>query len=183
MSKAKVGAGAALVLGSAAVFAFLGDWEPAPGDKQFIVYADALAQGLPTVCKGITRHVTRTPIIVGERWAPEKCNAEERSALIVLQTRLLRCFTLTPPQGVFDAATSHAWNNGVSATCGSQAMQAWNAEEWALGCRRLQVSDGGKPVWSYVKTGRTLPNGKPEYQFVRGLANRRAAERAMCEGK
>ena len=75
-------------------------------------------------------------------------------------------------------ATSHAWNNGVGNTCASQAMVAWNAGDWALGCWRLGVSDSGKPVWSYVRTGRMLPDGKPEMRFVQGLANRRAAETA-----
>ena len=85
-----------------------------------------------------------------------------------------------PPQSVFDAATSHAWNNGTAATCGSLAMQAWNAGNWELGCRRLAFSDGGSRVWSYVKTGKMLPNGRPEYRFVQGLANRRDAEYQLC---
>jgi len=37
-------------------------------------------------------------------------------------------------------------------------------------------------VWSYVQTGRVLPNGKPEMRFVRGLANRRQAEYTLCMG-
>ncbi len=168
-----------LVLASASVLAFLGLWE---GEGQNKVYADKLANGLPTVCKGLTRHITDTPIIVGEAWSDEKCESEELRALEKVQRRLLSCFHAEPPQPIFDAATSHAWNFGVSATCGSAAMAAWRREQWALGCRRLQLSDADKPVWSYIKTGRTLPNGKPEYKFVRGLANRRGAERAMCMG-
>ena len=173
---------AGLVLGSAAVVAILGDWEEG-AKTQNIVYADRLAGGLPTVCKGLTRHITKTPIVVGDYWSDDKCAREEAAAIYRVQSRLIECFVLLPPQGVFDAATSHAWNMGVSATCGSAAMAAWNRGEWALGCRRLEFSDGGKRVWSYVKTGRILPNGKPEMKFVRGLANRRGAERAMCEGR
>ena len=30
------------------------------------------------------------------------------------------------------------------------------------------------------RTGKTLPNGKPELRFVQGLANRRADETAKC---
>jgi len=168
---------AALVLGSAVLMAFLGNWE---GRAEFTVYADKLAHGLPTVCKGLTHYITTTPIVVGEVWPAAKCEAEERQAVIGLQRGLVRCFKSTPPQNVFDAATSHAWNNGLEATCGSSAMRAWNAGDWALGCRRLALSDSGKPVWSYVKTGRVI-NGKAEYKFVRGLANRRAAERELCE--
>lgn len=167
---------AGLVLGTAAVFAFLGLWE---GDNQLTVYADKLAGGLPTVCRGLTKHVTSTPIIVGEKWTREKCEAEERAALFKVQRKLVGCFAVQPPQGVFDAATSHAWNFGVSATCGSSAMSAWNGEQWALGCRRLALSDSDKPIWSYVRTGRIV-NGKPEMKFVRGLANRRQAEWVWC---
>lgn len=163
-----------LVLGSAALLAFLGRWE---GESQYVVYADKLAGGLPTVCKGLTRHITDTPIVVGERWSPEKCQREEERAVIKVQFQLLKCFTRPPPQPVFDAATSHAWNFGVSATCGSSAMKAWNRGEWELGCRRIYISDDGRPVWSYVTRYR---NGQAEKVFVQGLANRRQAEYREC---
>lgn len=159
--------GAGLVLASAGLMAFLGRWE---GANENTVYADKLASGLPTVCKGLTHHVTTTPIIVGDYWPDEKCEAEERKAVIAVQTRLLACFTITPPQAVFDMATSHAWNLGASKTCGSQAMASWRAGNWQQGCRRLQFADSGKLVWAYA-------GGK----FVRGLANRRGAENEYCQ--
>lgn len=158
-----------LVLGSAALLAFLALWE----GRTYTVYADKLAGGLPTVCSGITRHVTDTPIIVGEVWTAAKCDEEERKALVKVQTRLLRCFVIEPVQSVFDAATSHAWNLGAGATCGSAAMKAWNRGEWALGCRRIARADDGRRVWSYVKTF-------TGYKFVQGLANRRDAEHKYC---
>ena len=173
--------GPGLLLGTAAVAAFIGLWEGGKdGDGSSVAYADKLAGGLPTVCAGLTRHITTTPIVVGQRWSAEKCLAEEQKAITAVQLRLEQCFNRMPPQTVFDAATSHAWNNGTAATCGSLAMQAWNASNWELGCRRLAFSDGGSRVWSYVKTGRMLPNGKPEYKFVQGLANRRSAEYQYC---
>jgi lysozyme len=174
----KAKTGGALVFASAGLIAFLGIWE---GNDQYTVYADKLAGGLPTVCRGITKHITKTPVIVGEVWAPEKCDAEESAAVVAVQTKLIKCFTATPPQRVFDAATSHAWNNGVSATCGSLAMQSWRSGDWSTGCRRIYLSDAGKAVWSYVKTGRII-DGKPEYKFVHGLANRRQAEYNYCMG-
>jgi|SRR5215217_163588 len=171
--------GGSLVLASGAVFAFLNVWEPDKKDPG-LVYADKLAGDLPTVCNGITKHVTVLPVVVGERWAPEKCAREEAAAIVRLQERLVQCFTKLPPQEVFDMATSHAWNNGVANTCTSLAMAAWNNGQWDLGCRRISRSDAGKYVWSYVKTGRKLPDGKPEYKFVQGLANRRDAETKNC---
>lgn len=172
--------GPKLLLGAAALTAFLAVWEGGKdGAGDSVAYADRLAGGIPTVCNGLTKHVTSTPIVVGEKWSAEKCELEERRALISLQLKLETCFDRLPPQSVFDMASSHAWNFGWFATCGSQAMKAWNAGDWALGCRRLAYSDGGNPVWSYVKTGRTV-NGKPEMKFVRGLANRRQAEFKEC---
>ena len=97
-----------------------------------------------------------------------------------MQTQLVRCFKRLPPQSVFDMGSSHAWNNGAPNTCSSAAMRAWNAGDYVVGCRRLAFSDGGKPVWSYVWTGRYLPNGKKEMRFVRGLHDRRQRELAVC---
>lgn len=171
--------GPKLVLGAAALAVFLGVWEGGKDNGASVAYADNLAGGIPTVCNGLTRHVTSTPIVVGEKWPAEKCELEEHRALIGMQLKLETCFNRLPPQNVFNMASSHAWNFGWTATCGSQAMKAWNQGDWVLGCRRLALSDNGNPVWSYVKTGRVV-NGKPEMKFVRGLANRRQAEYAEC---
>ena len=157
--------GASLVAGSAALMTFLHTWE----GRELTVYADKLANGIPTVCKGLTRHITDTPIIVGERWTAEKCEREEQAALVKVQGQLAPCFRLPPAQAVFDAATSFAWNVGAPSVCRSAAMQAWNRGDWELGCRRISRSDGGQLVWVFAA-------GK----FVQGLANRRAAETNWC---
>lgn len=168
--------GGSLVLASAALYGFLGQWE---GEAQYTVYADRLAGGLPTVCRGLTRHVTNTPIIVGERWSAEKCRREETAALVRVQEALGKCFKQLPPQYVFDAASSHAWNFGHPSTCSSLAMQAFNRGAWDLGCKRLSMSDAGRPVWSF--TSRTDPKtGAKVYTFIQGLANRRQAESSFC---
>lgn len=159
---------AGLSVCSGAVYTFIGQRE---GEAVYTAYADRLARNIPTVCRGLTHHVTDTPIIIGDVWSAAKCEAEEKRAITAVQSHLILCFQpAKPPQSVFDAGTSHAWNFGYPATCGSQAMQAWRTGNWALGCRRMMVSDGGKLVWVYA-----------DGQFVRGLANRRALERAFCE--
>lgn len=170
--KLAVWAAAGLIVASPFVAKFIGGWEDGP-KPILTVYADKLAGGLPTACNGITKHITDTPVIVGETWTREKCDRETAKAIAKVQAGLAECFAYQPPQSVFDAATSHAWNVGVPSTCGSGAMRAWNAQQWALGCRRLAYSDAGNAVWSYVTV-----NGKK--QFVRGLANRRRAEYAAC---
>ena len=168
--------GGTLVLASAALLGFLGTWE---GKTQYTVYADKLAGGLPTVCKGLTRHVTTTPIIVGQRWSPEQCEREETAALQRVQTALAQCFKLLPPQYVFDGASSHAWNFGHPSTCTSQAMASFNQGDWATGCRRLSMSDAGRPVWSFV-SHIDPATGAKVFTFVQGLANRRQAETSFC---
>lgn len=167
--------GPKLLLGTAAAVALIVAFEGGKDkDGSSVAYPDKPAGGLPTVCAGLTRHVTATPIIVGERWSAEKCFREEQAAIMKVQLQLEKCFVVRPPQSVFDAGTSHAWNNGASATCGSAAMAAFNRGDWALGCRRLAFSDAGKRVWSYVK------DDKGGYRFVQGLANRRDAEVKVC---
>ena len=171
--------GGVLILGSYGSWGLVDKWESG-GEVHLVVYADRLAGGLPTVCSGLTRHVTTTPIIVGQRWTLEQCGREESAALDKVQRSLLRCFTRLPPQSVFDAATSHAWNNGAPNTCSSVAMRHWNAGNFELGCERMARDNEGRPVWSSVRTGRTLPNGKPEFRFLQGLFNRRQDEAKWC---
>jgi|SRR5690554_2727752 len=157
---------------SVGLLAFLGLWE---GEKQYTVYADGLAGGLPTVCRGLTRHITSTPIVVGEVWTEGQCVDEERKAIAKVQTQLLKCFNAPPSQSVFDAATSHAWNFGAGSTCGSDSMKAWNAGKTSIGCLLLFDDGTGKPNWSYVRT----PEG---FKFVQGLQNRRRHEFDLCMG-
>lgn len=160
-----------LVLASAATVGMLNKWEPAKGkpDAHLFVYADKLAQGLPTVCSGITKHVATIPVIVGDKWTPEMCLEQETQALEKIQGTLVKCFKTLPPQSTFDAATSHAWNFGAGKTCSSQAMKQWNAGNFKLGCTLIASTYDGKPNWSFS-------DGK----FVQGLQNRRQDEVKLC---
>jgi lysozyme len=175
--------GGVVILGATGAWNIISRWEGG-GEVHLEVYADQLAGGLPTVCDGLTRHVTTTPIIVGQKWTLEQCGREESMALEKVQQSLLRCFKRVPPQSVFDSATSHAWNNGAPNTCASIAMKHWNAGSWRSGCERMARDSEGRPVWSYVRTGRMIPDGKggmkPEMRFVQGLFNRRQDEANAC---
>ena len=164
-----------LILASAAVVGgkgLLDRWEPAKGspDAHLVVYADKLAQGLPTVCNGITKHVATIPVVAGEKWTQEMCNQQEEQAVAKIQDSLAQCFKVLPPQSVFDAATSHAWNFGVGKTCSSAAMKHWNQGNYKLGCQLIAYQyDGTTPNWSFS-------DGK----FVKGLHNRRVDEMQTC---
>ena len=163
--------GKRVMLGSAAVVALIAAFEGGRfNDGSSRVYADRLAGGLPTVCNGITRHVTTTPIVVGERWSREQCDREQSQALVKVQRQLEPCFGPVPPQEVFDAATSFAWNVGTGAVCKSQAMRQWKIGNWRAGCERMIRSQSGKYVWVFAGV-----------RFVQGLANRRQSESDYCK--
>ncbi|WP_122487787.1 glycoside hydrolase family protein [Pseudomonas viridiflava] len=168
----KIAAGA-LVLVSAPLVAFLGKWE---GEGQNIVYADQLARGLPTVCKGITRFTSPYPLVVGDYWSPARCAEVEQ--LVVEKGQLALADCLTNPaigQKTFDALSSHGHNFGVPSTCASRAVGLINAGRIAEGCKALAWGpDGKSPVWSSV----TDAQGRK--RFVPGLHARRRAEAAMC---
>lgn len=145
---------------------FLERWE----GRSYVVYADKLAGNLPTVCKGITKWTSPYPVIVGERWSKEKCDEVERFIVESTQKKLAECITnKNISQNVFDALSSHAHNVGVYATCNSRAVRLINKGEVVAGCNALAYSPNGKPAWAYA-------GGK----FIKGLHNRRLAERELC---
>lgn len=158
--------GAAVVASSPVLMSFLERWE---GRNQYVVYADQLAGGLPTVCKGITRHTSPYPVVVGERWSKEKCDEVEQHVVLETQKSLQQCVEVAVPQSVFDALTTHAHNFGWPRTCASQSVRVINSGDFERGCDLLAYKPDGSPNWSNVGT-----------QFIRGLHNRRKAERELC---
>lgn len=160
-----------LVLASVRLMDFLGRWE---GQGQQVVYADRLARGLPTMCKGVTKHTGPYPVVVGDYWSPERCAEVERMVVSKGQLQLARCINVAISQPIFDALSSHAHNFGVPSTCASRAVGLINAGRLAEGCNALANAPDGAPVWSYV----TDQRGRK--RFVQGLRNRRLEERALC---
>ncbi|WP_169512552.1 lysozyme [Bordetella avium] len=160
-----------LILASAGLMGFLGRWE---GEGQHVVYADKLAGGLPTVCKGITKHTSPYPVVVGDYWSPDRCEEVERMVVAKGQLKLADCIQVHVSQPIFDALSSHAHNVGTAATCASRAVGLINHGRVTEGCDALANAPDGQPVWSYItdKQGRKV--------FVQGLRNRRLAERELC---
>ena len=162
----------AIALVSAGLMTFLGTWE---GNGQNVVYADNLARGLPTVCKGVTKHTSPVPVVVGEYWSDARCAEVEKLVVQKGQLTLADCLTNQQiSQNTFDALSSHAHNVGTANTCASRAVGLINAGRIADGCKALAWAPDGKPVWSYV----TDAQGRKV--FVPGLYNRRRAEAEMC---
>lgn len=163
--------GVVLTLASAGLMAFIGRWEGHSNQ----VYPDKLASNLPTVCKGITKHVSPYPVVLGDWWSNERCAEVEQMVTERTQLRLVDCFKVRINQHQFDAFSSHAHNFGVGATCASRAMGLTNAGRAQAGCHALShASDGTTPVWSYVT------DAQGRHVFVRGLYNRRKSETALC---
>lgn len=169
----KIAAGA-LVLASAPLLAFLGTWE---GEGQNVVYADRLARGLPTVCKGITRYTSPYPLIVGDYWSPARCAEVEQLVVEKGQLQLADCITNQDVgQNTFDALSSHGHNFGTPNTCASRAVALINAGRIKDGCQALAwAPDGKTPVWAFITTA------KGKKVFIPGLHARRLAEVALCE--
>lgn len=162
-----------LVLCSGTLTAFLGDWE---GNGQNVVYADMLAGGLPTVCKGITRYTSPEPVVVGDYWSAARCDQVEQLVIQKGQLQLADCITNQQVgQNTFDALSSHAHNVGVPSTCASRAVGLINAGRIADGCQALAwAADGKTPVWAFVT------NAQGKKVLVRGLHARRLAEADLC---
>lgn len=162
-----------LVLASGGLMAFLGTWE---GEGQNTVYPDKLAQGLPTVCKGITKHTSPYPLVVGDYWSEERCEEVERLVVSKGQLELADCITNSfITQKTFDSLSSHGHNFGNPATCASRAVGLINRGRVIEGCNALAWGADGRPVWAYV----TDNKGRP--LFVRGLHLRRLAEARLCK--
>ena len=168
----KIAAGT-IALASAGLLSFLGDWE---GNGQNTVYADKLARGLPTVCKGITRHTSPYPVVVGDYWSEARCTEVEQLVVQKGQLQIADCVTnQAVGQDTFDALSSHGHNFGNATTCASRAVALINAGRIAEGCKALAwAPDGKTPVWAYV----TDAQGRKV--FVRGLHARRVAEAKLC---
>lgn len=168
--------GVPLTLASASLLGFLHKWEDGGRDDEAArtVYADKLAGGLPTACRGITKAVSPYPVVVGDVWSQERC--DEVAAMVVEkgQLSLADCLRVAVQQETFDALSDHAHHFGTPSTCASRAVGLINAGRIAEGCRALAHGPDGKPVWSYVRQ----PDGS--LRFVQGLYNRQLDERDLC---
>lgn len=170
---------AAVTLGSPQLLKHIDKWEnPHDGRDKHEVYADKLANGLPTACNGITSHVTDEEVIVGDVWSAQKCERVTKQVLEKTQLTLAGCLERPVPQNVFDALTLMAHNVGVGNVCVSVALGLINLGRTDTGCRAIAYTPAGAPNWSFtVKRG---ADGQRVKTFVQGLHNRRIDEMKLC---
>lgn len=132
------------------------------------VYADHLANGLPTWCAGQTQGQKPGP--VGTRLTDDFCREVNKAVLLDYGYAVLACANwdyLTAKRLI--GLTIFAVNVGKEGACGSSAVRYINAGRVVEGCNLIARKPNGEPNWSYA-------SGK----YVQGLQNRRQAERALC---
>ena len=153
-NKQKAGGGAAIVAALALAVPFVGGWEGKRNDP----YLDIAK--IPTVCYGETRVEMR-------RYSDAECRVMLEGAVKGFMEPVAKCSpSIANRPYQLAAATSLAYNIGISAYCRSSADRRFDAGNIAGGCAGLKL-------WDKARV-----NGK--LVSVRGLANRRAAEYRLC---
>ena len=116
--------------------------------------------GILTACVGHTGPELR----MGQVFSKEQCSAMLDGDLLK-HAKALDCIDRELTPGQTAAFLSFAFNVGNGAFCGSTLVRKANAGDMRGACAELSR-------WTYAG-GKRLP----------GLVNRRAAERAICEGQ
>ncbi len=114
---------------------------------------------VPTIGFGTTEGVK-----LGDSITPPKALARALTDAQKFEGALRRCVTVPLHQHEYDVYVSFAYNVGERAFCGSTLVKKLNSGDYTGACAELSR-------WVYLG-GRV----------VQGLVNRRAAERAKCEG-
>ena len=139
----------------AAVVALTAPWE----GLRTSAYIDPV--GVPTVCYGETKGVK-----MGDQYTPAQCRAMLERRVGEFRDRLGDCITVEMPEGVAVTFVDWSYNVGIGAACRSTLARKANAGDLFGACDEL------------LKWNKGRINGK--LQVIRGLANRREAERALC---
>jgi lysozyme len=115
---------------------------------------------VPTIGFGTTNGVK-----MGDSIKPPQAVARALQDAGKYEGALKSCVRVPLHQYEYDAYTSLAYNIGPAAFCGSTLVKKLNAEDYAGACAEISRWDKG-------------PRGP-----LPGLTNRRAKERALCEGE
>lgn len=115
---------------------------------------------VPTIGFGTTDGVR-----IGDSITPPKALARALTDVQKFEGALKECVEVPLHQWEYDAFTSLAYNIGPRAFCGSTLVRKLNAGDYAGACAQISV-------WN-----------KAGGRVVQGLVNRRAKERAHCEGE
>ena len=115
---------------------------------------------VPTIGFGTTEGVK-----LGDKITPPKALVRALTDVNKFEGALKRCVKVPLHQFEFDAYLSLSYNIGSGAFCSSTLVRLLNQERYAEACAQISRWD------------------KAGGRVVRGLTNRRADERALCEGR
>lgn len=147
--------GKGLIAGSVALTALATTYIAQFEGRELRAYRDIV--GVWTICDGETNGVKP-----GYVATPAQCDEMLARNLRTYEAGLDKCLTYPVPGKVKVAFLSWTYNVGVGAACGSTLVRKANAGDIVGACNEL-------PKWNRA-------GGK----IVRGLSNRRAAERELC---
>lgn len=153
--RGKVGAAAAFAAVVAIALPAVKRWE----GRSLVAYADLA--GIPTICDGETRGVR-----MGDTATPAQCDAMTERAVREFEAAIRPCLPADLPTKTRAAFVVTAYNIGVGAFCRSSMSRKALAGDLRSACEALMN-------WNKARIRGVL-------QPVRGLTNRRAAERALC---
>ncbi len=123
--------------------------------RELRAYQDIV--GVWTICYGETRGVRP-----GDTATPAECEAQLAKAVGEYERAIRPCLPTTLPDPTRAAFVSAAYNIGTGAFCGSSMSRRAKAGDLRGACEALLM-------WN-----------KAGGRVVKGLVNRRAAERALC---
>jgi lysozyme len=153
-TKARVAGGA-----SAAVLllagALVAKWE----GVRYVPYRDQ--GGVLTVCWGHTG----PDVIAGKQYTKSECIAFRDRDMGIANGAVRRCIPVPMLVQIESALTDAAFNAGPAVVCGSTLQRKAMANDWPGACAELSR-------WIHVNR-----------MVSKGLVNRRADDRAVCEGR
>jgi lysozyme len=153
MRKSEAGIIAAAVVALALPLVQL--WE----GRSLVAYRDIA--GIATICDGETRGVK-----MGDKATPAECDAMTEEAVAEFEAAIRPCLPRSLPTETRAAFVVTAYNIGAAAFCKSTMARRASAGDLRGACDALLM-------WNKATV-------KGKLQPVRGLTNRRLAERALC---
>lgn len=139
---------------------------PVPGD-------------VPTIGFGTTEGVK-----LGDTTTPPKALARALKDVQKFEGAIKQCVKVPLHQYEYDAYVSLSYNIGSGAFCGSTLVRKLNAGDYAGACAHIDdFICGPATTTTAAKLGERCYSKKRPTRVIKGLVNRRAAERAMCEGQ
>lgn len=159
------GSFAALVVSN--VLPFTKEWE----GLDLVAKRDPIGTGHPlTYCYGETQ--ADGPARAGQHFTPAQCDAKLASSLPIYLKPLQACIKPAVPVKVMAATLDAAYNAGTAAVCKSPMVARMNAGDMTGACDAFYTKNArGQPTGWYIRASGRV---------VKGLINRRAAEKKLC---